>query len=63
VFHNMNSTSGTGWDTHFEGHLNQHILIQELHRALFALILDLESKKLLDKTVITIGAELGSPIR
>ncbi|WP_038159982.1 DUF1501 domain-containing protein [Verrucomicrobium sp. BvORR106] len=62
VSHNMNFINGTGWDTHFEGQQNQHVLIQELDYALSALILDLEQKKLLDKTVIAIGTEFGRPI-
>lgn len=61
VSHNMNFINGTGWDTHFEGHQNQHVLIQELDYALSALIQDLESKKLLDKTLIAIGTEFGRP--
>jgi hypothetical protein len=62
VSHNMNFINGTGWDTHFEGQQNQHVLIQELDYALSALITDLESKKLLDKTLIAIGTEFGRPI-
>ncbi len=62
VSHNMNFINGTGWDTHFEGQLNQHVLIQELDYALSALILDLEEKGLLDKTLIAIGTEFGRPI-
>lgn len=62
VSHNMNFINGTGWDTHFEGQQNQHVLIQELDYALSALITDLEQKKLLDKTLIAIGTEFGRPI-
>lgn len=62
VSHNMNFINGTGWDTHFEGQQQQHVLIQELDYALSALILDLESKGLLDKTLIAIGTEFGRPI-
>jgi hypothetical protein len=61
VSHNLNFINGTGWDTHFEGQLNQHILIQELDKALSALIRDLESKGLLDKTLIAVGTEFGRP--
>lgn len=62
VSHNLNFINGTGWDTHFEGQQKQHILIQELDHALSALILDLESKGLLDKTLIAVGTEFGRPI-
>ena len=61
VSHNLNFINGTGWDTHNEGQQNQHILIQELDIALFALVTDLEEKKLLDKTLIVIGTEFGRP--
>lgn len=61
VSHNLNFINGTGWDTHFEGQLNQHVLIQELDTALSALIRDLDSKGLLDKTLIATGTEFGRP--
>lgn len=61
VSHNLNFINGTGWDTHNEGQLNQHILIQELDLALAGLINDLEEKGLLDKTLIAIGTEFGRP--
>ncbi len=61
VSHNLNFINGTGWDTHNEGQLNQHTLIREMDTALSALILDLEEKKLLDKTLIVIGTEFGRP--
>lgn len=61
VSHNLNFINGTGWDTHNEGQLNQHGLIQEMDTALSALILDLEAKKLLDKTLVVIGTEFGRP--
>lgn len=61
VAHNLNFINGTGWDTHNEGQLNQHLLIKELDAALSALITDLESKKLLDKTLVAIGTEFGRP--
>lgn len=61
VSHNLNFINGTGWDTHNEGQLNQHVLIQEMDNALSALITDLEEKKLLDKTLIVIGTEFGRP--
>ncbi len=61
VSHNLNFINGTGWDTHNEGQLQQHGLIQELDVALSALISDLEAKQLLDKTLIVIGTEFGRP--
>ncbi|TLD68736.1 DUF1501 domain-containing protein [Phragmitibacter flavus] len=61
VSHNLNFVNGTGWDTHNEGQLNQHLLIQDLDTALAALIADLEDKKLLDKTLIALGTEFGRP--
>ncbi|MEZ6125820.1 MAG: DUF1501 domain-containing protein [Planctomycetaceae bacterium] len=61
VSHNLNFINGTGWDTHNEGQQNQHLLIQELDIALSALINDLESQGLLDKTLIALGTEFGRP--
>ncbi len=61
VSHNLNFSNGTGWDTHNEGQLNQHLLIQELDSALAALVLDLEAKRLLDKTLIVVATEFGRP--
>lgn len=61
VSHNLNFINGTGWDTHNEGQLQQHGLIQELDTALSALISDLEAKQLLDKTLIVVGTEFGRP--
>jgi len=61
VSHNMNFRNGTGWDTHNDGQLNQHLLIQELDLALAALMRDLEAKKMLDKTLIVINSEFGRP--
>lgn len=61
VSHNLNFINGTGWDTHNEGQRNQHLLIRELDIALSALIFDLESKGMLDKTLIAIGTEFGRP--
>jgi len=62
VLHNLNFTNGTGWDTHNEGQLNQHLLIQEVDAALAALIDDLEEKKMLDQTLIVLATEFGRPI-
>ncbi|MCB1228849.1 MAG: DUF1501 domain-containing protein [Verrucomicrobiae bacterium] len=61
VSHNLNFINGTGWDTHNEGQLNQHVLIKELDVALSALITDLETQGILDKTLIVVGTEFGRP--
>jgi hypothetical protein len=61
VSHNLNFINGTGWDTHNDGQLNQHLLIRELDSALSALVLDLEQHRLLDKTLIVVATEFGRP--
>jgi hypothetical protein len=61
VSHNLNFLNGTGWDVHNAGILNQHELIKELDQAMSALLLDLEEKKLLDKTVVVVTTEFGRP--
>jgi hypothetical protein len=61
VSHNLNFINGTGWDTHNDGQLNQHLLIQELDKALATLVLDLERQRLLDKTLIFVATEFGRP--
>ena len=61
VSHNLNFLNGTGWDTHNEGQVNQHLLIQELDTAFSALVADLEEKKLFDRTLIVIATEFGRP--
>ncbi len=61
VAHNLNFVNGTGWDVHNDGIENQHLLVQELDRALATLVLDLEEKKLLDKTLILVNTEFGRP--
>lgn len=61
VSHNLNFINGAGWDTHNAGHLQQHVLIRDLDTALSALISDLESRHLLDKTLIALGTEFGRP--
>ena len=61
VSHNLNFLNGTGWDVHNDGILQQHALIQELDKALAALVIDLEEKKLLDKTLIVVAGEFGRP--
>lgn len=61
ISHNLNFVNGTGWDTHNDGQLNQHILIKQLDQALSSLVLDLEEKRLLDKTLIVVSTEFGRP--
>jgi len=61
VSHNLNFLNGAGWDVHTKSILNQHKLIEELDIALAALILDLEQKQLLDKTLIAVTTEFGRP--
>ena len=61
VSHNLNFINGAGWDAHKEGILQQHVLIQELDKAMAALIRDLTAKKLLDKTLIIVTTEFGRP--
>jgi len=61
VSHNLGFLNGTGWDTHNEGQLKQHLLIEELDSALSALILDLEGRGWLDRTLIVVGTEFGRP--
>jgi hypothetical protein len=61
VSHNLGFVNGTGWDTHNEGQLKQHLLIEELDKGLASLVTDLEAKKLLDKTVIAVATEFGRP--
>ncbi len=61
VSHNLNFLNGSGWDVHNEGIVQQHALIQELDTAVSTLILDLEQKRMLDKTLIVITTEFGRP--
>ena len=61
VSHNLNFLNGIGWDVHNEGIQNQHRLIQELDTAVATLMTDLESKHMLDKTLIVITTEFGRP--
>jgi len=61
VSFNLNFINGTGWDTHNDGQLKQHILIQQLDQALATLIKDLKASKLLDKTLIVVSSEFGRP--
>ena len=61
VSHNLNFLNGTGWDVHNEGILNQHLLIDELDRALSSLVADLEDRQLLDRTLVVVSTEFGRP--
>ncbi|MCW0220908.1 MAG: DUF1501 domain-containing protein, partial [Prosthecobacter sp.] len=61
VSHNLGFVNGTGWDTHNDGQLNQHLLIKDLDDALATLIVDLKNHGILDKTLIAIGTEFGRP--
>lgn len=61
VAHNLNFVNGTGWDVHNTGIQQQHVLIKELDEAFSALITDLESRRLLDKTLLVITSEFGRP--
>lgn len=61
VSHNLNFLNGAGWDVHNAGILKQHALIQELDTALSALITDLESRGLLDRTLLVVTTEFGRP--
>jgi hypothetical protein len=61
VSHNLNFVNGTGWDTHNQGQLKQHVLIQDLDQAMSTLITDLKAHGLLDKTLIVVNTEFGRP--
>lgn len=61
VSHNLNFLNGAGWDVHNRGILDQHALIRELDTALSALVLDLEQKRMLDRTLVVITTEFGRP--
>ena len=61
VSFNLNFINGTGWDTHNDGQLKQHILIQQLDQGLATLVSDLEKNRLLDKTLIVVATEFGRP--
>ncbi len=61
VSHNLNFLNGSGWDVHNTGIINQHELIRELDSALSALLIDLESRHLLEKTLIMVSSEFGRP--
>ena len=61
VAFNLNFLNGTGWDTHNEGQLHQHLMIDELDRAFSSLIDDLERERRLDRTLLVIATEFGRP--
>jgi uncharacterized protein (DUF1501 family) len=61
VSHNLNFLNGTGWDTHNNGQLRQHELIQELDAALAGLLDDLSRLRLLDRTLVVVATEFGRP--
>ena len=61
VSHNLNFVNGSGWDTHRQGQLKQHLLIQDLDKALSSLVIDLEEHKMLDSTLVVVATEFGRP--
>jgi len=61
VSHNLNFLNGSGWDVHNAGIQKQHELIRELDDATSALLIDLQEKRLLDKTLVVIATEFGRP--
>ena len=61
VSFNLNFLNGTGWDVHQDGILKQHLLIQDLDRALSTLLDDLRQHGLFDRTLIVVSTEFGRP--
>ena len=61
VSYNLNFLNGSGWDTHNEGQVNQHLLIQDLDKSFATLLQDLEKNKMLDSTLVVIATEFGRP--
>ncbi len=61
VSYNLNFVNGTGWDTHNQGQLKQHLLVADLDQALSTLVLDLENRHLLDRTLVVVATEFGRP--
>ena len=61
VAYDLNFKNGTGWDTHRHGQKNQHLLIQDLDLALSSLVEDLQTRGLLDKTLVVVATEFGRP--
>ena len=61
VAHNLNFINGTGWDTHNQGQQKQHVLVDQLDRAMSTMIDDLQARSMLDKTLIVVATEFGRP--
>lgn len=61
VCFNLNFINGTGWDTHNDGQINQHVLIRQLDQSISTLLDDLEKRKILDSTLVVIATEFGRP--
>ncbi len=61
VSFNLNFINGTGWDTHNQGQLNQHVMIEQLDQALASLLEDLERHQRLDRTLVVVATEFGRP--
>lgn len=61
VSYNLNFLNGSGWDTHNEGQVKQHLLIQDLDKSFATLLQDLEKNKMLDSTLVVIATEFGRP--
>lgn len=61
VSYNLNFLNGSGWDTHNEGQVKQHLLIQDLDQALSSLLADLEANKMLERTLVVVTTEFGRP--
>ncbi len=61
ISHNMNFQNGTGWDTHRDGQLNQHLLIQDIDQTIGTMMADLEARGRLEKTLIILNTEFGRP--
>ena len=49
----------TGWDTHKSHFQRMNIMLPELDKALSALLIDLDEKGLLEKTIVLCGGEFG----
>jgi hypothetical protein len=58
---NLNFVNGAGWDTHNAAQKDQHVLIRILDRSVSALLSDLATQRLLDRTLVVIAGEFGRP--
>jgi hypothetical protein len=58
---NLNFINGAGWDTHNAAQKDQYQLIRRLDQGVAALINDLKTNRLLEKTLIVIASEFGRP--